>query len=497
MPAKEIKELRKEGRLNEAYDLAKAELEADSMNIWCKRNMAWVLYSQLGEAASDLETFVAKINEVKALGLPASEEMFFENISIAIARAARTVTHEEVIDTSKMNYLFDAIKELPIKKDSKWYSVLYRAMHKGMKESGRYIEFADWWDFNYFRPEDFQQERMQDGRSIMAIAEQAYITYAKHLLQKNTNQDSAEQIKEKIDSFLPRLSKIVDNYPHFQYPAYFKAKLLLSLGDKESMLEPLLPFARKKRNDFWVWEIIAEAFSADPQKVFACFCKALSCNNPSKMLIGLRQKMTKILITKELYNEARTEIDLLAEARLKHGFAIPHEVANWKNSDWYKKASPNKSNDNFYKTFSSLAEGLLFSDVKEETVIVEFVNNYKKMLNFIGADNKIGFFKYNRFFESVQIGDILSVRFQGGEKDGMHQVYTAVKTQDELFKKAFLKEIQGTVKIPSGKEFGFIDDVFIPPALVKKYQLTHGKPFTGKAIKSYHREKKQIGWKLL
>jgi hypothetical protein len=55
-------------------------------------------------------------------------------------------------------------------------------MHKGMKESHRYIEFADWWDFKNFRPEDFQKEKMPNGKEVMAIAEQAYIAYAKHLL---------------------------------------------------------------------------------------------------------------------------------------------------------------------------------------------------------------------------------------------------------------------------------------------------------------------------
>jgi len=148
MPAKEIKELRQAGKLEEAYAMAKAELKADVSNIWGKRNLSWVLYAQLDELASNLDAFLAKINEVKELDLPATEEMFFDNISIVISKAARAITHEATIDISNMYRLFDAIKELPIKRNSKWFSVLFSAMHKGMKESNRYIEFADWWDFN-------------------------------------------------------------------------------------------------------------------------------------------------------------------------------------------------------------------------------------------------------------------------------------------------------------------------------------------------------------
>ncbi|MBK8874708.1 MAG: hypothetical protein IPN13_12620 [Bacteroidetes bacterium] len=67
MPAKEIKELRQAGKLEEAYAMAKEELETDLSNIWGKRNLSWVLYAQLNELASNLDAFIAKINEVKEL----------------------------------------------------------------------------------------------------------------------------------------------------------------------------------------------------------------------------------------------------------------------------------------------------------------------------------------------------------------------------------------------------------------------------------------------
>jgi hypothetical protein len=59
MPAKEIKELRQSGKLEEAYAMAKAELEADLTNIWGKRNLSCVLYVQLDELTSNLDAFIA------------------------------------------------------------------------------------------------------------------------------------------------------------------------------------------------------------------------------------------------------------------------------------------------------------------------------------------------------------------------------------------------------------------------------------------------------
>ena len=497
MPAKEIKELRQSGKLAEAHAIAKAELEAEPENVWGKRNMSWVLYSQLDTAAGNLPTFFSIINELKQLALPESEEMFFDNISIVISKAARAVSKEETIDLNKLHQLFDAIKALPLKRNSKWFSVLYSAFHKGLKDSYRYIEFADWWNFENFQPEAYQKEKLPNGKEIMAVAEQAYIAYAKHLLPKHSNEGEMTFDKEKAEAFLPKLHKVVDDYPQFQYPAYFLAKLLLALGDKENMLSALLPFAKKKQNDFWVWQILGEAFSADEEKVFACNCKALSCYSPEEMLVSLRQKVAGIFIKKQLFNEAKTEIELLVKARTLHEFKIPHEVINLQNEEWYKNAVAQKSNIDFYKQYTGIAESLLFSDVPEETVIVEFVNTDKKMLNFIASESKFGFFKYERFLRDVKPGDTLKVRFQSGSNEGLFKVYTAIKTVDDLFKNQFQKEIEGDIRIPDGKPFGFLNDTFVHPAVVAKRKLSNGMHLKGIALKSYNADKKQWGWKLL
>ncbi|MFN4811737.1 MAG: hypothetical protein ACK5JQ_04035, partial [Bacteroidota bacterium] len=90
--------------------MAKLELEADLSNIWGKRNLSWVLYAQLDELTSNLEAFITKINEVKELKLPASEELFFENLSIVISKAARAITQETSLNIDKIHILFDGVK---------------------------------------------------------------------------------------------------------------------------------------------------------------------------------------------------------------------------------------------------------------------------------------------------------------------------------------------------------------------------------------------------
>jgi hypothetical protein len=120
---------------------------------------------------------------------------------------------------------------------------------------------------------------------------------------------------------------------------------------------------------------------------------------------------------------------------------------------------------------------------------VEFVNSDKKILNFIASETKFGFFKYDRFLRDAKVGDTLRVRFQGGSNGGMYQLYTAIKVNDESFKKNFMKEVEGVVRISEGKPFGFLSDIFVHPSLVKKLNLIDGAPLKGYAIKSYNQEK--------
>lgn len=499
MPAKEIKELRQSGKLEEALTMAKAELEVQPDNIWGKRNISWVYYDYLKHnvASVDLDAFISNLLAIKKLELPAEEKMLFDNLSWQIGSMIFKILGTDNLQHAKLMQLIEISKPFEYTKPSEAYSFLFKAFHKALKIDGTYIPFADWWNFDNFREEDYQKETLPNGREMMSIVEQAYIAYAKHLLPKQNPDGEIIFDKEKATAFIEKISVLEESYPDYQYPAYFKAKLLLALGDKDHMLESLLPFAKKKRNDFWVWEILAEAFSNDSEKVFACYCKALSCKSPEEMLVGLRQKMARILISKNNYNEAKTEIELLVKARTEHAYRIPNEVANWQSQEWYKNAAVQRSNRDFYKTYIPEAESLLFYDVPEEMLIVEFVNSDKKMLNFIASESKFGFLKYDRFFRDIKIGETLKVRFQGGSNEGMHQLYTAIKINDESFKKEFFKEVEGQIRIPSGKAFGFIEDIFIHPSLVSKLNLKDGDSLKGNAIKTYNKEKKQWSWKII
>ena len=498
MPAKEIKELRKSGKFEEALEMAKAELQPDPSNIWAKRNISWVYYDyvKLNVAPQHCDEFISWLAEINGLQLGTEEKMLFENLSWQIGKMVFALHKENTSDVQKTMQLLETIKSYPFTKPSESYSFLFKAFHKSLKDSDNYNQFADWWNLENLRTEDFEKEKLPDGKEVMSIAEQAYITYAKHLLPKHLQNGEIIFNEEKAESFLLSLDNIIKNYPQYQYPPYFKAKLLLALGDIESMRSTLLPFAKKKKNDFWVWDLLGETYSDDKEKILACYCKALTCQSPEEMLVNLRQRMASIMVQKRFYDEAKTEIELLVKSKQSNGFRIPVEVLNWTEQDWYRNATVKSSNSDFYKKYSVIADGLVFGDIQQEVIVAEFVNSDKKILNFVASKTRSGFFKYDRFLKKVEIGDKFLARLEGSGANTRYNVITLEKTELPA-NNEIMKEFNGKIRKNENQPFGFVDDIFIEPRLIEKQKLVDGNELSGTAIISFNKKKNDWGWKAI
>ncbi len=505
MSFKEINELRKSGKLDEALEMANQDLEAEPDNIWNKRAAAWVYYDYLKKFSqpNSFDAFKENLTKIKDLQLPEDEKMVFDQVAFKVGKLVFAINKSEPVDYRKINELFGVIKEFHFTKPSEAYSFIYKAFHKGYKKWSKYIEFADWWNFENFRPEDYLKEEYQDKK--LSIAEKAYIAYSKKLLEGERSEQETplgkvfgnKKInKSKINDFLLKLDSINENHPEYQYLPYFKAKLLLALGDDENILSSFLPFARQKRNDFWVWEVMAEIFPDDKEIQFACYCKALSLKTPEDFLVKLRQTFAGMLVERQMYNEAKTEIQKVISTRKEHDWKLSDQITQWTEQEWYKSATSKEDNKDLYLKYVKKAEEILFQGIPEEIIAVEFVNENRNILNFVKNKHKFGFFNYSGQLDKPQIGDILKVRFNGDGQNNFYKILSAKKAEPNLTSDA-IKDYKGTLKVISPQNFGFVDDVFIGPKLIQDNNLTEGQTLTGKAILSFNKKKNEWGWKAI
>lgn len=500
MSFKEVKELRQAGKLDEALQMANQALESEPDNIWNKRATAWVYYDYLKKHSQPelFDAFKEKLINIRELQLPEDEKMVFDNCAWQIGSMVFGLQKAEPVDYGKINELFENIKDFHFTKPSAAYSVIYKAFHKGYQNWSKYLQFADWWNFENFRSEDYSAEEF-NGKKIMAIAEQAYIAYSKKLLEGEATDPlgiNKEVNLDKVQAFLPKLDKIVEKHPEYQYPAYFKAKLLLLIGNGKNVLSAFIPFAKQKRNDFWVWELMADIFQQDSEVKFACYCKALSLKTPEDFLVKIRQSFASMLVEKKMFPEAKSEIEKIVKVRFEHQWKLPNQITEWMDQEWYKSTKSTENNKELYAKYIRSAEEILFQDVPEEIIVVEFVNQNKKILNFVKSKSKFGFFNYSGQIEHPQIGDVLKVQFNGEGKEGFHKVLTAKKASGEELTDA-KKQFEGQLRLVSPQNFGFVDDVFIDPKLIQYYDVSAGKMLKGKAILSFNKKKNEWGWKAI
>lgn len=515
MPAKEIKELRESGKLIESHELALKEFEAASNNIWALRNLAWSYYYLLKDTTQNEKESLQIIQKIISLQIPENETMILDKFCWAAGSTIFHVlkSHQEKQQKMKfVNVVFEQMKTLTFP-PSPGFSFLIKAFHSAFKEdknSGgnfsneaeKYKEFIGWIGFDNFMEEDYKPYQIK-GRQIMSFVEQVIIAYSKVLLKGDKVENEGivryDINQPKIEEFLIFLDSVIETHPEFEYSLYFKSKLILLLNKYEDAKKTLIPFVKKKKNLFWVWELLAETFHDDIDIQIGCLCKALSLNTKENFLVNVHRKLALLLIQKELFEEASIEINNEIKTREKNNWKIGNELLKLVHKDWFIKES-SKNNSKFYVEQSNLAEELLYNNHQEQVIVIEYVNSSKMMVNFIKDKNLNGYFSYKHLKIKPKIGDIFKVRLNKVGDEGYFNVLT-IKLSYNSSSEA-LKTFAGTLNIVTGKDFGFVtdvflNDVFVSPTMIKEYKLNDGNKITGSAIMSFNKLKNMWSWKVI
>jgi hypothetical protein len=295
---------------------------------------------------------------------------------------------------------------------------------------------------------------------------------------------------------MPSLNRVIKDHPEYQYPLYYKVKLMMISGSSQEVLSTFIPFAKRKQNDFWVWDLMADLFPEEEDLQFACYCKALSLKAPEEYVGKIRIKLTRLLLRKGKFAEAKTELAALLAAYTAQKWKTPAQVTSWIGESWYAEATARPNNKKLYAQNAEKAEEVLYLDVPEETILVEFVNKNKHMIHFVHDKSRHGFFKYAGLVDKPKVGDLLSVRLRGNEKTGFQKLLTA-KSADPTAKIPAIRPFNGSVKVIAPVNFGFADDVFLPPEMIKAANLSDGIICGGTAGLSYNKNKESWGWKAI
>jgi hypothetical protein len=535
MTLAEVKSLRSQQRYEEAVKLSRQLLKLQPDDLWQRRSHAWSLYYLIKKQvnAGEKTSAEAFLNEFELLQLPAEDVLIHEKI--AYFRKAITSGYLDVQALIKADQFAEAL-ELQLKQETltsqsiAWtiyyllkqqtklpnpdLSLISRALDALISKTQPVYELVDKmiliqliripqsvWNnrqlsnylehlglFNSLESDDFEPANL-NGKTIPSLAERLFISYSKALIREKAP-------KDKIADFITGIveSKL-EQFPHMIYVPYFKAKLLLQTGNPEEGMIAFLPFARKKQREFWVWQVLAECHEENPEIFLACLCKALTCKTKPEFLSGIKDRIIPALIQLEEFDWAKTELDSLLALRQKNNWGIRSAHREWVNQSWYQLAISISLSEK-YSTLISQAERLLQNQLKPNQsilVVITQINPTKNVFSFATNDLKYGFTSYPE--QSPILGEVYELN--GHFSDAYFHLSSMTQSntrRNELTQ--VRKEVFGKLTIPKGKDFGFVDGVFLSPAQIKDSRLKHGEMIKGVAIYAPIKRDGPMKWKL-
>lgn len=483
---RDITALCKAGKLADAYELAKADMEVSPDNVWTQRGMGWALYYLLRDDCEKKrrQEFYEHFRELTELDLLTadSDSMIFENVLWKLAEYLKNIPDE---NTEEVNRLFPLLCKYHFS-PSKGYSFLLKSV-LGFESWPCLVEFFEWWNLDNLQHEDYQQFQLENGRKIMALAEQAYIACSKALLRLND--------KDKIRAFLPRMEQLMDDYPEMMYPGYFCGKLMLALGAaREDALENVLPFARKKSSEFWVWQLLGEMYRDDPDMQLACLLRAVHCRTQEAFLGKVRMKLVSLYVSRKDYSRGKYHLDQVTRCYVQQGWRLPVEVQNWMRESWVHVTVADSSDGMDYRR---MTDAILAHDTNESIAVVTYVDEVRKCTFLIYGKEQRACVRTSDLKLYPKEGLLLKLKWMPDER-GINVMGTEVIKLSAFQDLPYIRFIEGSLDKRPDKPFAFIrqGDVscYIRPDMLEGRNLNGGDTVYVLAVWDYSKKKNAWNW---
>jgi len=537
MSAAEVKNLRNQNRFEEAYKMSQQDFETSPSDIWLKRSHAWSLYYMIKKHVQAGEEEVANryLAEFESLDIPQDDRLIHERMAyFKNALSEKYISSKKLVKEGRFWEAFDlcAAGEEVRSEQLAWTLYYLIRNHNKAKNQDHAVLlerleiFArivspkkqlvyklilqelirlpiDYWTkatltgyleflglFDVLDQEDFEKQEYE-GLKLMALAERLHIAYSKALIREQaSHQKVATYLSGVVEQKLEKCKGML-------YVPFFKAKLLLDIGDREQGMKAFIPFAKRKQGEFWVWQVFAEYYQKDSDLYLSCLCKALTCRAKPEFLSGIKERLITHLTAMGDYDWAKTELIGLLQIREKQGWAIRTSHRIQLESAWYLQAKEIALKTK-YQNFSAAAELLIAdrnpdSQPVEMSILVENINEEKHIFNFITAAKTTGYAKYK---QKPELGQ--AYRLKGGQsKSGFYEIESLKRIDNDGEINHFRKKINAKVVMVKDKAFGFVDGAFLTPALVEKNGLKNGQLVSGLAIQGPVKGKTEWAWKVI
>lgn len=516
--------LKKEGKLKEAYLTISPALQTNPHNEDYRASFFWIMYAYLKDTQHHPEQYYRCLKNLNAhIRFDLTNEKEKEWLNTVLWNIYRFISigeyqanlifdeftvlcnhSNEFIERNKMKVIsifsgrtftyedFNHKKSLPASR------ILIKKFSE-LLEDQKFFALFDMIGFDWLEDADYKERPDKNNPEKMypALAETILGTYAKRL----TKADEVYATSQRLEKAIELLTVQIRKNPSYEWLPYYKIKLLTRANQQDKAFQELTIFARKKHRDFWIWDLMS-TFVAQ-EDAFNCLCMALCTKAKDDMLCKTQEKIIPLLLEKEMFAEAKYELDKLLATRKQKNWKISQQHLDWQQENWYDAHEAAQNRDTL-KVYALKAEEIIYRTLPYQDVFVSYINEEKQVVNFIYIDEfknpQDGYFYMDDLLNhdiTWQVDQPFKLKmFEDAKKKSLFKVFD-VQPGDEAFVSHFIKEDYGLVSRESYNDFAFVDNVYIPAFLVKKYQLNDFETIKYVKKRNYNKKRSEWGWKVI
>lgn len=401
MTIKEITELRKSGRLQEALEAAEKEF-AQNVNRYTVGALFWCLndlYKQqnINDAADTIERMKELYNDhcigdefmQKALASAERQRLpHFHEIKEAVENAkggADAVSaHQQAtawyndgqLDSQLYPdfgwLIYYALKQTAVEEAHKRKVLLYQYFQLDLPKPSilhslilgeaikveqntplqfRIRDFIRIWGLENLRKEDWEQYQTEEGNTLPSTVEKLIGVYTKEL--KTDRVEASEDFSQLVDKALVK-------YPRSQNMPYFKATVLISQGKVQEALTYYKNLIQQFPSKFYLWNQTAELVEDVDTKI-GLLCKALTCGTDDEFLGGVRLGLADLLYQKGMSGNAKYELERYRETYQNKGWNLKPEF--WKIYNQVGSVETANDNNMVYSEYAVKADEFIYNSL--------------------------------------------------------------------------------------------------------------------------------------
>lgn len=431
--SKEVFDLRKAGKLDEAYTKALRLMEQPNLSDWDIKAYGYVLMSLIKrdvECGHDdqISTYVSALRNLQV----EDDEVFENNKNKSlrlcdrgyqqIERLVKAKRYKEVAPLARDAYkadrsnenmerlycqvLFNVVKEEAQKSKPKARPVRgYVDAYFGLPGKSR--AFFDQHIWNHISKLEDEQGDLNVGQYYLATMEEglpydAYIGERKERIPNKPQKGSDRwpsmygKMAKVVLTYLltcndtSLIKKVCESIKGHEYRldddekwviTWNRAKVWMAHKEYAEARKCVLAMIEQKGKEYWTWSALGDTYLVEDESLAAsAYCKALLCKPPVKYGAPLKLKLARLVVKENFVTEASIEVAEVIANQNEVGKKSYEEAVKLSQSPWYVADVAGQGNQAFYRGHKNKILTHLYDSVEWNTgmMLGTFTHNTRK-----------------------------------------------------------------------------------------------------------------------